>query len=198
MSGDPLRHAEQVAQIAGILDEAFRAEGFEVTLVGGSAIEIHAPGIYVSGDMDMVVERIRATSRHQDEIFTGLGFQKQARHWRHGELFVEIVSSPVAGPVEEVRVGDSEFRIVKKEVPLRDRVVGFKHWRYTGYGEQAIEMLVAFVDELDETWLIPELEKEAALDALDALRALAWSSEPITDEVLRRTIDGLHSRRNHL
>jgi len=33
--------------------------------------------------------------------------------------------------------------VVKKEVLLRDRVVGFKHWKYTAYGEQAIDMLGA-------------------------------------------------------
>jgi hypothetical protein len=27
-----------------------------------------------------------------------------------------------------VRVGEAQFRVVKKEVVLRDRVVGFKHW----------------------------------------------------------------------
>src|SRR5690625_4295151 len=38
---------------------------------------------------------------------------------------------------------------------LRDRVVGFEHWKCTAYGEQAIDMLVTFGDELDESWLIP-------------------------------------------
>jgi hypothetical protein len=55
-------------------------------------------------------------------------------------------------------VGQSVFRVVTKEVPLRDRVVGFKQWQYTAYGEQALDMLAAFGDELDESWLLPELQ----------------------------------------
>lgn len=137
--------------------------------MGGSGIEIHAPGVYVSGDMDMVIERSGNEPDRLSEIFEGLGFRRMCRHWRLDDLFVELVPGPVAGPVQEVRVGRSEFRIVEKEVPLRDRVVGFKHWEYTAYGEQAIDMLAAFGDELDESWLLPELRQEDALDALEAL-----------------------------
>ena len=100
----------------------------------------------------------------------------------------------MAGPAEEVRVGDAEFRVVKKEVPLRDRLVGFKHWKHTAYGEQAIDMIAAFGDDLDMSWLVPELERENSLDALEALRELASSQERVTDRVLRDLIDDLNRR----
>jgi hypothetical protein len=47
LAEEPLAHAEQVAEIAAVLHEAFEPAGFSATLVGGSAIEIHAPGIYL-------------------------------------------------------------------------------------------------------------------------------------------------------
>ncbi|MCA1733492.1 MAG: hypothetical protein LC732_07810, partial [Acidobacteria bacterium] len=53
MAEEPIEHATQVAEIAAILHSALSQDGFEVTLVGGSAIEVHAPGIYRSGDLDM-------------------------------------------------------------------------------------------------------------------------------------------------
>jgi len=55
LADDAVEQAMQVAAIAGILNEAFGARGFSVTLVGGSAIEVHAPGIYMSGDIDVVI-----------------------------------------------------------------------------------------------------------------------------------------------
>jgi hypothetical protein len=195
LANDPLGHAEQVAGIAGVLHEAFDPEGFSATLVGGSAIEIHAPGIYLSGDLDYVIDRIREGTKQVSEIFESLGFKKHGgRHWVLEDLFIEQVSSPVAGPTEEVRVGESVFRIVTKEVPLRDRVVGFKQWEYTAYGEQALDMLAAFGDELDEGWLFAELRREDSLDALEALRELARSDEPVTDETLRDLVDRLRGR----
>jgi hypothetical protein len=195
LAKDPLAHAEQVAEIAGVLHEAFEPEGFSATLVGGSAIEIHAPGIYLSGDLDYVIDRTREGTKQVSEIFEALGFKKQAgRHWVLGDLFIEQVSSPVAGPTEEVRVGESVFRIVAKEVALRDRVVGFKHWEYTAYGQQALDMLAAFGEELDEGWLFDELRREDSLDALEALRELARSDKPVTDETLRELVDQLRGR----
>ena len=195
MAEDPIEHAKQVAEIAAILHAAFAEAGFVVTLVGGSAIEIHAPGIYRSGDMDVVIERTRQGSGRRDEVFCGLGFTREGRHWRHGnDLFVETVKEPVEGPAENVRVGDAEFRVVTKEVVLRDRVVGFKQWKYTAYGQQAIDMLAAFGDELDMRWLLPELKREASLDALQALQILAESDAPVTDQALRDLIERLHHR----
>ncbi len=195
LAKDPLAHAEQVAEIAGVLHEAFEPEGFSATLVGGSAIEIHAPGIYLSGDLDYVIDRVREGTKQVNEIFESLGFNKQGgRHWVFGDLLIEQVSSPVAGPTEEVRVGESVFRIVTKEVALCDRVVGFKQWDYTAYGEQAVDMLAAFGDELDEGWLLDGLRREDSLDAFEALRELARSDDPVTDEILRDLLERIRGR----
>jgi hypothetical protein len=193
LSEAPLAHAEQVAEVAGILHEAFEAEGYSPTLVGGSAIEIHAPGVYLSGDLDYVIEASSQATKQVGEVFEGLGFRKQGgRHWVFGELFIERVSGPVAGPTEEVRVGEYIFSVVTKEVSLRDRVVGFKQWGYTAYGEQALDMLAAFGDELDEGWLLPELQREDSLDALEALRELAAKpGREVTEETLRDLLERL-------
>jgi hypothetical protein len=195
LADDPLDHAEQVAGIAGVLHSAFEPEGYSATLVGGSAIEIHAPGIYLSGDLDYVIERVAEGTKGVSEILEGLGFRKEGgRHWIFGDLFIERVAGPVAGPTEEVRVGESVFRIVTKEVTLRDRIVGFKQWGYTAYGEQALDMLAAFGNELQEDWLLEELQREDSLDALEALRELARSDQPINDVVLRELMDRVRLR----
>ena len=56
LARDPLKHAEQVARVAGVLHQAFGESGLRSTVVGGPAIELHAPGLYVSGDIDLIVE----------------------------------------------------------------------------------------------------------------------------------------------
>lgn len=100
----------------------------------------------------------------------------------------------MAGPAEEVEVAGATFRVVRKEVPLRDRLVGFKHWRHTAYGDQAIAMLIAFGEDLDMEWLEPELRREDALDALQELSMLTSSSEPVTPDRLLVLLDRLHQR----
>jgi hypothetical protein len=137
LSEHPLRHAEQVAEITGVLFEAFEDAGYRCTLVGGAAIEIHAPGIYRSGDIDVVLERLAHARAAADEVFQSLGFSRAGRHWIVGSLFVGTPPGPVSDPSELVRVGDSVFRIVRKEVVLADRIVGYRQWGYTAYAEQA-------------------------------------------------------------
>lgn len=188
---DPAEHAGQVAAVLGILSEAFAGHGFTVTLVGGSAIEVHAPGIYMSGDIDVVIEETGTAAADRDEIFESLGFDRVGRHWRNGDLFVETVPGPVAGPADEVELAGAAFRVVRKEVLLRDRIVGFKHWRHTAYGDQAIAMLVAFQGAMDMEWLGEELGREGAHDALEALSELARSEATVTHERLLAVIDEL-------
>lgn len=191
---EPVTHARQVAQVAGILHSALAGRGLTPTLVGGSAIEIHAPGIYMSGDLDLVIEGGSATKAIRDEVFQALGLTRVGRHWRRGDLFIETVPGPVAGPAEDVEVAGTTFRVVRKEVPLRDRLVGFKHWRHTAYGDQAIAMIIAYGEDLDMSWLEPELRREDALDALRELSTLAASAEPVTHQRLLALVDRLNQR----
>lgn len=126
LARDALEHAEQVAKIAAVLHRAFSASGLRSTIVGGSAIELHAPGIYVSGDIDLVVEKLDKQSRGISVVFDALGFQKEGRHWRIRDLFVEVPSQVLLDPSEFMRVGSAVFEVVTKEVVLADRIVGYR------------------------------------------------------------------------
>lgn len=144
-------------------------------------------------------DRLRSAIRIRpsaERVFRALGFTRVHRHWVYGEtLFVETVPRPVAGPTEVVEIGDARFRVVKKEVPLRDRVVGFKHWEVTAYGAEAMAMIVAFAGDLDESWLFAELKREDAVDAFEALQELVKSDEEVTEKTLRDLLDRLHRRK---
>ena len=196
LADDAIEHARQVAAIAAALYAAFEAAGLRCTLVGGSAIEVHAPGVLKTGDVDVVIEASHlADARARiGAVFDTLGFERAGRHWRRGDLFVEVPGLSMEDPDELVRVGPHVFRVIAKEAVLADRIVGFKHWRYTGYGEQAIEMLAAFGDDLRLDWLLPKLQREGAVDAFQALSAIARSAEPVTEESLQALIGQLHRR----
>lgn len=195
MADDPIDHARQVAMITSIVAGAFEEAGMRVTLVGGSAIEVHAPGIFKSGDIDLVIEATQGPSRRDrlDPVFASLGFDREGRHWKRGDLFVEVPSQSMEDPTETVRVGHFPLRIVTKEILLADRVVGFKHWRHTTYGAQAIEMIASFGSSLKAAVLRPRLERESALDAYEALRGMAESGEAITEQGLQELLERLHT-----
>jgi hypothetical protein len=175
LSEDPVEHARQVSTTAGILSEAFDARGFRVTLV--RCDRTHTRGCRRAGS-----RLCRARTRtHGQALASGRSVCRN-HTWAGFRT------------TEEVQVGDAVFHIVRKEVLVRDRVVGFKHWRHTAYGDQAIAMLIAFGEDLDMEWLGPELAREGARDAWDALRDLATSAGPVTHERLLALIDELHER----
>jgi hypothetical protein len=196
LAREPIEHAQQIGAVAAIISQACYEAGLQCTLVGGSAIEIHAPGIYRSDDVDVVIEGPAASGLRGrvDQVLGNLGLSPAGRHWRLGDLFVEVPGHAMTDPTDMVRVGSRVFRIVRKDVLLADRIVGFKHWRYTGYGQQAIDMIAAFGDDLDLAWLKERLEREGSWDAFEPLRNLAESNTAVTDETLIAVLDRLHRR----
>lgn len=170
-------HVERLALAAAILQTALRDAGMEATLVGGGAVEFHVSGSYVTGDIDFVVER--RTREAMDEVFTSLGLAKQGRHWVRDDLFVEVPNNHLGEPADEFQIGPYILRVIRKEYVLADRIVGFRHWKYWGYGLEAMDMIRAFGSELDEPPLREYLRKEGSEDAFDHLRELADSGAPV-------------------
>jgi hypothetical protein len=187
-------HVEKLAIAVAVISEVLRQRGMEATLVGGGAIEFHASDIYTTGDIDLVVEgRTRADI---DAAISQLGFVRRGRHWMLGELLVEVPGNWMSDPVEVVAIGPLSLRVVKREVVLADRIIGFKHWRATAYGAQAIALLALFGQSLDEDLLRERVRAEDATDALEALRGLAATSTSVTENELRRVLLRLQSKNN--
>jgi hypothetical protein len=174
-----------------------RREGLEATVVGGAAIELHAPDAYATSDLDLVVSGRFGIdwSAAQARTFQALGFTRSARHWVRDDLYVEIPGRTMSDPVVVMRIEPFPLRVVAKEVVLADRIVGFKYWGVTDYGIQAVAMLDAFGTELDEQALRLHLKREQAEDAYERLRHLADSDEPADTERVAKELEELHSRR---
>jgi hypothetical protein len=172
-------HPERIAVVIGLVSEAFRVRGLTVTVVGGSALEIHAPGAY---------GHFRHRSRHRardrqaiDDVFSTLGFARRARHWVRVDLFIDVVGSSMSDPVETLDLGDLQVRVICKEVALADRIIGFKWWRYTEY-----ELVDHFAEELAPAEVADAL-MQIRHDADDAhpqlVRVAPADPDPSADDV---------------
>jgi len=189
-------HVRRLAKSAAIISEALRREGLEATVVGGSAIELHAPDAYATSDLDLVVTQRFGIDWNEVQlrVFRSLGFEKNARHWVRDDLWVEVPSTSLSDPYVTILSDPFPVRIVAKEVVLADRIVGFKYWGVTAYGVQAIAMLSAFGSELNEGMLSAHLQREQAVDAYIALRRLKDAGAPVTEEQLARELEALRRR----
>lgn len=175
-------HVERVVLAAAVITTALDRAGMRATLVGGAAIEFHAPTAYATTDLDFVVEG--RTREAIDETLTSLGMQRQGRHWVLDDLFVEVPGSYQSEPTELFEIGPFTLRVVKKEYVLGDRIIGYRWWKYAGYGLQAVDMIDAFAGELDDAALRAHLRKERAEDTYDLLLQLSASGTPATVEEL--------------
>ncbi len=69
--------------------------------------------------------------RFPDAMLLAFGFGRQGRHGVLDGLFVEVPGNWMSDPVEVVEVGAQSLRIIRREIVLADRIIGFKHWRTT-------------------------------------------------------------------
>jgi hypothetical protein len=53
---DETDHPTRILKAAVIVAESLRRQGLDAVLVGGAAVEIHAPGAYTTTDLDFVVQ----------------------------------------------------------------------------------------------------------------------------------------------
>ncbi|HEX6039253.1 hypothetical protein [Longimicrobium sp.] len=103
------------------------------------------------------------------------------------DLFVEAPGSSLERRVvETVPLGEFELKVLKKEHVLAERIVGFRRWKSWAYGIQAIDMMEAFGDDLDEGFLRVWLRHEGSEDGYDHLREIAASGVAITAQELDR------------
>ena len=186
-------HVRRLAKSAAIISEALRREGLEATVVGGSAIELHAPDAYATTDLDLVVSQRFGIDWNevQQRVFRSLGFERNARHWVRDDLYVEIPGRTMSDPVVVMGIDPFPLRVVTKEVVLADRIVGFKYWGVVDYGIQAVAMLDAFGAELNEDSLRMHLKREQAEDAYERLCLLAASDEPADTERVGKELEAL-------
>lgn len=192
MAGDA-PHVEKLTVAAAVISELLRQHGMVATLVGGGAIEFHAPGVYATSDLDLIVEG--RTRVELDAVLLTFGFERRGRHWVLGDLFVEVPGNWMSDPVEVVQVGALSLRVVRREIVLADRIIGFKHWRTTAYGAQALALLEVLRASLDERLLRERLRSEDAEDAYEALLALSATRRSVGVDELETLLQTLHQPR---
>jgi hypothetical protein len=175
---------------AAVISELLQQHGMVATLVGGGAIELYAPGVYTTSDLDFVVDG--GTRAALDAVLRDFGFERRGRHSVLDHLFLEVPGNWMSDPVEVITVGPFSLRVVRQEVVLADRIIGFKHWRTTAYGAQAVALLQVLGASLDDRLLRERLQAEDALDAYEALRALAASDEVVREAELEAILQRLH------
>lgn len=193
---EPAAHSERMTLLVATISEALRRRGMVATLVGGGAVEFYAPEVYVTYDIDLVVESVSGVldRGRLDAAFGDLGFTRQGRHWVRDDVFVEVPGSYLEDPFEQHRVGPYTLRVVRPEVVLVGRLVEFDQTGHTGHGAQAALLLQAMGDNWDDGLLRDLLSRERCGNVFGAIKRIVDSGQPVSDALLRDTWDQLRGR----
>lgn len=193
---EPAAHSERMTLLVATISEALRRRGMVATLVGGGAVEFYAPEVYVTYDIDLVVESASGVldRGRLDVAFSDLGFTRQGRHWVRDDVYVEVPGSYLEDPFEQHQVGPFMMRVVRPEVVLVGRLVEFDQTGHTGHGAQAALLLQAIGDSWDDALLRDLLSRERCGNVFGAIKRIVDSGQPVSDALLRDTWDQLRGR----
>jgi hypothetical protein len=118
---------EKALELAGLVSTLFREAGYELVVVGGSAIEFFTEGLYMSGDIDMCRTGHQTIPlRKKQEILGSIGAVGGPRSWKVGALFIDILGeleSETRAPLRELSTEWGIVKLIPPELLIVERVL---------------------------------------------------------------------------
>jgi excinuclease UvrABC helicase subunit UvrB len=176
-------------EVATIVATRLKDYDVLVSVVGGSAVTLHAPQSYTSMDIDLAalsgIERSKI-----DDALASLGYTKNGRNYLHSESrwTIDIVAdTPFIGnrPIEQFATIATQFgevNVLRIEDALADRIAHFLHWS----DSEALSIAAALAREKAS-----EIDWNAltiATDSLDASDAESKQRLAFAMRTIRRAI----------
>lgn len=121
--------ASKALKLSMLIATLFREIGYEMVVVGGSAIEFYTNGDYMSGDVDMCfLQRRRPELRKVAEIMAQLGATGGPRSFKVAGLFIDVlgeVESFARTPCRKVQNSDGSqyILLIQPEDLLAERML---------------------------------------------------------------------------
>ena len=132
-------------ELGGYVCQKLKDNGIEVTLSGGSCVEIYSHGAYTSYDLDLI-NQYNEDFRKIRQIMSELGFAEKNRYFVREDTryFIESPSGPLSVgdmPVHEIAEIDTEAGVLRLLTPtdcVKDRLAAYYHWNDEPSLQQAI------------------------------------------------------------
>lgn len=137
--------------LGSIISAAFKDEGFDIILVGGSAVEFYTAGGYMTGDADFHVY----ANADKERVMHELGFEGNSRNYSLGDQYIEFVSDKFSGNRNRVITQKCAYgyvKIIGLEDILLDRIAAsgnhFEQVRKPS-AEWAVSLMYSYFHEID-------------------------------------------------
>ncbi len=178
---------EKAMKLSGLVTTLFREAGWELVVVGGSAVEFYTEGSYMSGDVDFCRRTLRPIPlRVAQDIMGKLGAAGGPRSWIVAGLFVDLlglVENEAVAPYREVETPYGKISILPIELALVERILAAVYPRPDAEARAVASKLiiVCLKGGIDLDWR--EVERLAALPTFGILDQFLQFKKEIADEL---------------
>lgn len=118
---------ERALKLSGLVTTLFASVGFNLVVVGGSAVEFYTEGGYMSGDIDFCRREVRHIPlRLAQDVMAKLGATGGPRSWQVCGLFVDMLGfleNESRSPMRKVETPYGAVTLVPRELALVERVL---------------------------------------------------------------------------
>ena len=174
-------------KLAGLITCVFREAGWELVVVGGSAVEFYTEGAYMSGDIDMCRRNLNPIPlRTAQNLISRLGGTGGPRSWKVAGLYVDflgLLENEARTPCRTMETPCGAISIAPAELMLVERILMAFYPRPDPEARTVAKKLLAVC--LKETTLIDwnEVKRLAACPSFDVLQETSQLRQEVVDEL---------------
>ena len=118
---------EKSLKLAGLVTRVFRDAGWELVVVGGSAVEFYTEGAYMSGDIDFCRRTLKPIPlRKAQDLMARLRATGGPRSWKVAGLFVDllgILENEAKAPCRRLTTPFGDISLMPPELVLVERTL---------------------------------------------------------------------------
>ena len=118
---------DRALRLSGLVTRIFREAGWELVVVGGSAVEFYTEGSYMSGDIDLCRRSLSPIPlRLAQDLMGKLGATGGPRSWKVAGLFVDMLGfleNEATTPCRTIGTPSGAISVIPAELAVVERTL---------------------------------------------------------------------------
>ena len=178
---------EKGLKLAGVVTSLFAEAGWDLVVVGGSAVEFYTEGAYMSGDIDVCRNNVTPVPmRKAQELMGQLGARGGPRSWLVAGLYLDLLGlleNEALTPLRNIETPYGTVSIVPLELAVVERVLLSFYPQPDAEAKNVAKTLLAacISGATDVDWA--EVERLAALPDFKISDELSMLKEEVQNEL---------------
>lgn len=178
---------EKAMKLSGLVTTVFKEAGWDLVVVGGSAVEFYTEGAYMSGDVDFCRRTLTPIPlRAAQDIMSQLNATGGPRSWIVAGLFVDLlgfVENEAIAPYRELDTPYGRIHIIPIELTLVERVLTAVYPKPDADARAVAKklMVVCLKGGIGVDW--QEVERLASLPSFRILKEFRHFKKEISNEI---------------